>query len=107
MGVWAAEAITPPWEWRKANRAARAQVPQEQRKDAGAAVPREEEPPQAQAAGCAIKGNIQGAGQGGDRVYHMPGSASYERTVIDLSKGERYFCSEAEAQGAGWRAAKN
>jgi len=49
---------------------------------------------------CLIKGNI---GKGGTRIYHVPGSQHYSRTKISLSKGERWFCSEAEAQSAGWR----
>ena len=51
-------------------------------------------------AGCRIKGNISQNG----RIYHVPGSPSYEQTKIDESKGERWFCSEAEARAAGWRA---
>lgn len=50
---------------------------------------------------CPIKGNISKNG----RIYHMPWSASYARTSINESKGERWFCSEAEAIAAGWRAA--
>ena len=49
---------------------------------------------------CRIKGNISGSG----KIYHVPGSDSYERTKIDESKGERWFCTEAEARAAGWRA---
>lgn len=47
-----------------------------------------------------IKGNISG---GGEKVYHVPGGASYGATVIDETKGERWFCTEAEAVAAGWR----
>jgi micrococcal nuclease len=50
---------------------------------------------------CPIKGNISSGGQ----IFHVPGQRDYCRTVIDLSKGERWFCSEAEAVAAGWRAA--
>ena len=49
-----------------------------------------------------IKGNISGNG----RIYHMPGQYDYARTRINTGKGERWFCSEAEARAAGWRAAK-
>jgi hypothetical protein len=49
---------------------------------------------------CRIKGNISQNG----RIYHVPGSASYDQTQIDTSKGERWFCTEAEARAAGWRA---
>ena len=50
--------------------------------------------------GCPIKGNISENGH----IYHAPWSPWYSRTKIDLSKGERWFCSEAEAVSAGWRA---
>lgn len=50
--------------------------------------------------GCPIKGNISGNG----KIYHTPWSPSYERTRIDPSRGERWFCSEDEAIAAGWRA---
>jgi hypothetical protein len=39
----------------------------------------------------------------GERIYHVPGQKFYERTVITEAKGERWFCSEAEARAAGWR----
>ena len=51
---------------------------------------------------CRIKGNISGSG----RIYHMPGQEHYERTGIRPEKGERWFCTEAEAQAAGWRRAR-
>ncbi len=50
---------------------------------------------------CLIKGNINRAG---DKIYHVPGSPSYDQTRIDESQGERWFCSEEEAVAAGWRA---
>lgn len=49
---------------------------------------------------CVIKGNIS---QSGKRIYHVPGDEFYSRTIIDVAKGERWFCNEAEAQAAGWR----
>jgi hypothetical protein len=52
---------------------------------------------------CTIKGNINKK----ERIYHLPGCASYKATKIDASKGERMFCSEKEAVTAGWRKAKN
>ncbi len=50
--------------------------------------------------GCPIKGNISSNGN----IYHAPWSRWYGRTRINLSKGERWFCNEAEAIAAGWRA---
>jgi endonuclease YncB( thermonuclease family) len=52
--------------------------------------------------GCLIKGNIN---RRGDRIYHMPFHQHYGRTRIDENSGERWFCSEEEAQAAGWRRA--
>lgn len=52
---------------------------------------------------CKIKGNISA---NGTRIYHVPGQAFYERTGINTRKGERWFCSAAAAQAAGWRAAR-
>ena len=53
--------------------------------------------------GCNIKGNIS---RSGERIYHVPGQKFYNDTRISSSKGERWFCSEKEAQAAGWRPAK-
>lgn len=49
---------------------------------------------------CRIKGNISTKG---DRIYHVPGGEFYQQTVISAAQGERMFCSEQEAQAAGWR----
>lgn len=50
--------------------------------------------------GCAIKGNITKSG----KIYHAPWSPWYKKTRINTAKGERWFCNEAEAVKAGWRA---
>ena len=52
---------------------------------------------------CAIKGNISSKGT---RIYHSPGQRDYERTGIRIERGERWFCSAAQAEAAGWRAAR-
>jgi endonuclease YncB( thermonuclease family) len=54
--------------------------------------------------GCRIKGNIS---RNGARIYHMPGQQDYDRTRITENTGERWFCTEDEAQAAGWRRARN
>jgi len=56
-------------------------------------------------ADCVIKGNISDAGYG--KTYLLPGCDNYERVIIDPRKGEVYFCTEAEAQSAGFRKATN
>lgn len=47
-----------------------------------------------------VKGNNNASGE---RIYHVPGGASYDQTAIDQSKGEQGFCTEAELAAAGWR----
>jgi micrococcal nuclease len=54
--------------------------------------------------GCPIKGNINARG---DKIYHRPDCPSYARTKIDEDAGQRWFCSDGEAEAAGWRVAKN
>ena len=60
-------------------------------------------PPQAAPGDCLIKGNISASGQ----IYHQPGQQNYDDTRIDEGRGERWFCTAAEAEAAGWRAARN
>ncbi len=50
---------------------------------------------------CIIKGNISKSGYG--KVYFLPGCADYQRTKIDFTKGDMYFCTEQEAIAAGFR----
>ena len=52
---------------------------------------------------CSIKGNIAHNQQ---RIYHLPGQAFYAQTGIRPERGERWFCSEAQARASGWRAAR-
>lgn len=49
---------------------------------------------------CDIKGNVSISGE---KIYHVPGGEFYEATNIDLEYGERWFCTEEEAEAAGWR----
>lgn len=60
--------------------------------------------PQPAQQNCNIKGNI--SYKTGEKIYHVPGQRHYNETVINTSKGERWFCSEAEARAAGWRKSK-
>ncbi len=48
-------------------------------------------------------GNISSKGE---RIYLVPGGQYYGRTKINTAKGERWFCTEADARAAGWRKAK-
>jgi hypothetical protein len=78
LGVWQG-ASQPAWEFRAARWNTAKQVSPE---------------------GCPIKGNITKNG----KIYHPPWSPWYDRTKISTNKGERWFCNEAEAIKAGWRA---
>ena len=55
--------------------------------------------------GCKVKGNI--SYNEGKRIYHLPGMEDYETTVIDPRRGEKWFCSETDAQNSGWSKAPN
>jgi hypothetical protein len=48
------------------------------------------------------KGQIKGNISGSNKIYHMPGGSSYNRT-----KPEACFGTEAEAQAEGFRKANN
>lgn len=61
------------------------------------------DPAPASAKDCNIKGNVSAKGA---RIYHLPGQRDYDKTRISASKGEAYFCSEAQARAAGFRRSK-
>ena len=99
-GVWRGDFV-PPWDWRRGKRLP---VPdRDTRRGTGKDEAPKRPAPRAEShdsGGCRIKGNIS---RSGERIYHVPGGYYYDRTRIDPSKGERWFCSEAEARAAGWR----
>ncbi|MEQ1515460.1 MAG: hypothetical protein ABL931_03110 [Usitatibacteraceae bacterium] len=51
-----------------------------------------------------IKGNV--SYNTGDRIYHTPSQQYYDETVVSLSQGEKWFCTEDGARSAGWRKSK-
>jgi len=69
---------------------------------AAVAAPRTVQPPPRRSglvapSGCVIKGNRNRRGQW---IYHLPGMPYYDQT-----RAEEMFCTEAEAQAAGYRRA--
>ena len=93
-GLWSGS-FTAPWDWR---RQAYRPAPDSKRK-------KPTTPGQKSASKtCTIKGNV--SRRSGERIYHVPGQAYYAATRISPGKGERWFCSEAEARSAGWRRSK-
>jgi endonuclease YncB( thermonuclease family) len=85
-GAWAGE-FDEPWDARRG--------------DTQAAQRPNESDDTSNCRGTGIKGNIN---REGERIYHVPGSRSYDETKIDERNGERWFCTEDEARNAGWRA---
>lgn len=53
---------------------------------------------------CNIKGNIDKGNN--TRRYYIPGCAQYEYTVVEKDTGEKWFCTEKEAQNAGFQLAE-
>jgi hypothetical protein len=53
---------------------------------------------------CAIKGNIDAKG---NKYYYLPGDPGYGSVKIDEAQGEKMFCTEQEAQQAGWQRKTN
>jgi hypothetical protein len=99
-GLWSG-AFIAPWDWRHRNRQTvvlgATSVPVSAQTEllapaSAAAAPS----PQ-----CIIKGNVN---RKGERIYFRPGQLDYAR--VDMSKpGKRWFCTEQDAQTAGWRPA--
>lgn len=54
-------------------------------------------------AGCVIKGNVN---SDGEKIYHVPGQQAYDKTQIIPEQGDAWFCTQAEARTAGFRAAE-
>jgi endonuclease YncB( thermonuclease family) len=52
--------------------------------------------------GCPIKGQVSASG----KFYVAPWSPEYPRIRVRTARGERWFCSEQEAQAAGWKPAE-
>lgn len=49
---------------------------------------------------CTIKGNVSEKGYG--KQYFSEGCPNYNRIKIDVRKGEAYFCTQEEAEAAGF-----
>lgn len=88
LGIWGAE-FEQPHDWRAAHPEA---APQPKKVAAAPAKQRVYR----DSFGCAIKGNRS---YRGDWIYYLPGQPYY-----DVTRPEELFCTEAEAQAAGYRA---
>jgi endonuclease YncB( thermonuclease family) len=100
-GLWSGSFIAP-WDWRHRNKSTTilgtASVPVNAQTILLGAVSSSDAPsPQ-----CVIKGNLN---RKGERIYHLPGQLNYAQINMAKGLGERWFCTEAEADAAGWRRA--
>lgn len=53
---------------------------------------------------CNIKGNTNT--NSNEDFYHMPGCTHYDQVEVQLYEGDQWFCTEAEAQKAGFKKAE-
>lgn len=88
LGMWSSTFVSPE-EHRAAEREAADPTPAPRQQSARAETAR------TIVTGCAIKGNRN---RRGEWIYHLPGMPYYEGT-----RAEEMFCSEADAQAAGYR----
>lgn len=90
-GLWSSSFMSPE-DYRAAQRGDAPATPQK----VSSARPRVVE--QSTSSGCVIKGNRS---RRGEWIYHVPSMPYYEQT-----RAEEMFCSESQAQAAGYRRAK-
>jgi len=55
---------------------------------------------------CLIKGNID-RHDNDTKTYYFPGCANYKITIVEKDLGESWFCTEKEAQAAGYVKSQN
>jgi endonuclease YncB( thermonuclease family) len=101
-GLWAG-AFVAPWDWRARNDKTvvlgAVSVHANAQKILLGAASASAAPDQ----NCTIKGNVN---RSNECIYHLPGGRFYSKVQMDMSKGKRWFCSEAEAEAAGCRKSK-
>ncbi len=49
--------------------------------------------------GCVVKGDVE---TNGTHYFYLPNDEGYARIVVDIAKGDRWFCALNDAQAAGW-----
>jgi endonuclease YncB( thermonuclease family) len=79
LGLWHM-ALVSPWDWRHGRRVSEGEAAAER--------------------SCPIKAVIAADGA---RLYYVPTDRVYRTIKVDTDKGDRRFCSDAEAREAGWR----
>ena len=101
LGLWKG-AFIAPWDWRHRNSKTiilgAISVPLDAQKiliapSATAAAPSSE---------CTIKGNVN---RNGERIYHEQQNRFYAKINMAIGGTKRWFCTQEEAEAAGWRKA--
>ncbi len=100
-GLWAG-AFIAPWDWR--HRTPQTALLGAIAEKANAILISEISVRASPVTDCVIKGNVN---RQGDRIYFLPGNSAYGKVKMDKGLGERWFCTEEEAEAAGWRKARN
>ena len=100
-GLWSG-AFIAPWDWPRRNRGTiivgATSVPVDAQEVLLGSVLLSK-PPSPE---CLIKGTVA---RRGERIYYLPGQPGYEQIDMTKKRGERWLCSEAEAEATGWRKA--
>lgn len=111
-GIWSVEASSPVPSSSEATPQISRPTPSPTQNFVGGTLPARPGSPSGSGGGCefsgsdtpVIKGNVDQ--QSGELLYHVPGSLFYSTTVVEPGQGDRWFCTEAEAQALGWKRSK-
>ena len=111
-GIWSVEASSPVPSSSEATPQISRPTPSPTQNFVGGTLPARPGSPSDSGGGCefsgsdtpVIKGNVDQ--RSGELLYHVPESLFYSTTVVEPGQGDRWFCTEAEAQALGWERSK-
>ena len=107
-GIWSVETSSPVPSSSEATPQISRPTPSPTQNFVGGTLPARPGSPSGSGGGCefsgsdtpVIKGNVDQ--RSGELLYHVPESLFYSTTVVEPGQGDRWFCTEAEAQALGW-----
>jgi endonuclease YncB( thermonuclease family) len=100
-GLWSG-AFIAPWDWRHRAKDTTILGPLSVPVDAQNLLLQPASAAEAPSADRIIKGNVN---RKGELIYHLPGGLDYAKINMG-APGKRWFCTEEEAEAAGWRPAR-
>ena len=111
-GIWSVETSSPVPPSSEATPQISRPTPSPTQNFVGGTLPARPGSPSGSGGGCefsgsdtpVIKGNVDQ--RSGELLYHVPESLFYSTTVVEPGQGDRWFCTEAEAQALGWERSK-